>query len=125
MKGSDELLYLTRRLHLAAGERVQPRRWRPAADIYRTPTGWLIKVELAGVRQEDIELLVSDRTLMVRGQRSDTELLANRQHHSLEITYHAFERCFELPAELEHAQLETEYHNGMFLIHIESEAARP
>ena len=30
--------------------------WRPAADIYRTRTGWLIKYDLAGVRPEDIEI---------------------------------------------------------------------
>jgi len=28
--------------------------WRPAADIYRTRTGWILKFDLAGVRPEDI-----------------------------------------------------------------------
>ena len=32
------------------------RLWYPAADVYETPDGWLVKVELAGVSAEDVEI---------------------------------------------------------------------
>jgi len=32
------------------------RLWLPAADVYQTDEGWLVKVELAGVSAEDIEI---------------------------------------------------------------------
>ena len=52
MAGMDELMRLARRLRLASGEGVQPLQWRPAADVYRTDDGWLVKFELAGVDPE-------------------------------------------------------------------------
>src|SRR5262249_44515665 len=30
--------------------------WQPRADVYRMPDGWLVKLELAGVRPDDVQL---------------------------------------------------------------------
>ena len=45
--------------------------WQPSADIYRTPEGWLVKFDLAGVRPEDIIVAVQNSHLIVRGTRRD------------------------------------------------------
>jgi HSP20 family molecular chaperone IbpA len=58
-------------LSTAARQALVPR-WRPAADIYHTREGWLVKLELAGVREDDIQITVSGRTLTVRGRRRDS-----------------------------------------------------
>jgi HSP20 family protein len=118
MAGMDELMRLARRLRLASGEGVQPLQWRPAADVYRTDDGWLVKFELAGVDPDEIELFTHDRILLVRGRRCDRELIHGCQFHSLEITYSQFERCVELPASLDAARIETEYRQGMLLVHV-------
>jgi HSP20 family protein len=118
----DDLLRLTRQLHVASDQALQPLRWRPAADIYRVPRGWLIKIELAGVRAEQIELNVSGRFLSVRGRRTDTEYVEGAECHSLEISYSQFQRSFEFPNNLEQAQIITEYRNGMLLVRIVTEA---
>jgi len=39
--------------------------WRPAADIYRTRTGWLVKYDLAGVKRKDIEVTVKGSKIKV------------------------------------------------------------
>lgn len=121
----DDLLRLTRRLRLSATERVQPRTWRPATDIYRTGDGWLVKVELAGVRPEEIRLHASGRTLTVTGRRWDMEHVKGVEYHALEIAYNRFARTVELPCDLESAQLETEYRNGMLLVHVRTQRCGP
>jgi len=45
----------------------QPAGWCPPADIYRTTDGWLLKLELAGVRPEDIEVEAAGQRLRVDG----------------------------------------------------------
>lgn len=122
MADADDLRHLTRRLYALHDRTVtRPTRWRPAADIYRTHEGWLVKFELAGVRPEEIQLGVSGRYLTVHGQRMDTEVTEGREFYRLEIAYSRFERTVELPCELQRARLITEYRAGMLLVRIITE----
>jgi HSP20 family protein len=114
----DDLMRLTRQLHLTAQERSCPACWQPATDIYRTREGWLIKMELAGVCEEEIELHTSGRVLVVRGRRCDRPLMEGCSLQSLEIAYSTFERCIELPATLEPARVSTEYRDGMLWVRL-------
>jgi len=95
--------------------------WRPAADIYRTRRGWLVKFDLAGVRPQEIELVASGRQLTVRGLRRDCTLEEGCRYHSLEISYNRFERTLELPCPLDAAQITTDYRDGMLLVQLEME----
>jgi HSP20 family molecular chaperone IbpA len=43
------------------------RLWNPAADVYRTRDGWLVKLDLAGVKSDDIEITLDGALLRVSG----------------------------------------------------------
>jgi HSP20 family protein len=96
----------------------QPPDWRPATDVYRTPEGWLVKVELAGVRPEDVELTARGRALRVRGRRRDRALEPGSRQVHMEITYSRFDRQVELPEDLHQARIESEFRDGMLLVRI-------
>jgi HSP20 family protein len=117
-----DLIHLMRALFWPAGE-LRETLWRPAADIYRTRQGWLVKLDLAGVRPEDMGVEVHDNCLTVRGLRRDCTREEGCSYYRLEIAYSHFERRIELPCKLESAALATEYRDGMLLIHIRTEAA--
>lgn len=121
----DELFRMTRRLRLAAGEAIQPPCWRPAADIYRIGGGWLVKIELAGVRNEEVTLHLSGRHLTIVGRRCDRELIEGCELYSLEIPYSRFERSIEFPSSIERASAAMEYRDGMLLVRIVTEASGP
>jgi HSP20 family protein len=104
-------------LSTAARQALLPR-WRPAADIYRTSEGWLVKLELAGVSQDDIQVSVRGRTLTVRGRRRDSLISEGGEHLLLEISYSEFERQIELPCDLEQCEVKTESRDGMLLVRI-------
>lgn len=97
--------------------------WRPAADVYRTAQGWLVKLELAGVHPDDVSVKVSGRTLIVSGQRRDMVLETGCSCQSLEISYDSFERQFEFPIELTQANTESEFFNGMLCVRVRMRAA--
>lgn len=95
--------------------------WRPAADVYRAGGGWLVKFELPGVRPEDLALRVASNGLTVEGVRRDCLAEAGCRYQSLEIAYGRFERRVELPVNLEHAQITSEFQAGMLLVHLRTE----
>lgn len=96
--------------------------WQPLVDIYRGTRGWLVKLDLAGVQIEDVELHVSGRQLIVQGLRRDRSILEGHQAYSMEIAYNRFQRSIELPCDLEEAEILTEYDNGMLLVHLAIES---
>jgi HSP20 family protein len=98
--------------------------WQPSADVYRTRTGWLIKLDLAGVRPEDVQVSVSGNRLTVRGSRRDWCLEEGCCHYQMEISYSQFERSITLPDDLQRARLGAEYRHGLLLIDVQLEAAK-
>ncbi|HKV41079.1 MAG TPA: Hsp20/alpha crystallin family protein [Blastocatellia bacterium] len=96
--------------------------WEPSADIYRTPDGWKLKFDLAGVKPEDIEVLVVDDKLIVRGVRRDSFIDKEWSYYQLEITYSRFERVLKIPCELAHAEVHSECKDGWLVLHIHSTA---
>jgi HSP20 family protein len=90
--------------------------WHPLADIYRTRDGWLIKFDLAGVRTEDVRVSVRGNRLTVEGVRRDWGVEQSLTHYAMEISYSRFERSIELPCDLERAQIQTSYRDGMLLV---------
>ena len=103
------------------GEAARTVDWKPATDIYRTSNGWLVKMELAGVKREDVNISLRGRTLLVRGRRRDCALEEGAQQLHMEIAYDLFERSVELPAELHRVTIETSLQDGMLLIRITPE----
>src|SRR4051812_47702929 len=77
--------------------------WRPPTDVLRTPEGWLVKFELAGVRPEDIDLEVLGRRMTLRGVRRDQCAPEGGVYYQMEIAYSRFERALELPCDLKRA----------------------
>jgi len=95
--------------------------WRPAVDLYRASSGWIVKCDLAGVRPDEITVSTRGRTLTIRGSRRDHLAEAGHCHYRMEISYSSFERSIELPISLEQVELKTEYADGMLLIYIPKE----
>jgi HSP20 family protein len=92
--------------------------WRPAADVYRRPDGWLLKFDLAGVSPGDVVISVEGRRVTVRGVRRDNVLDECCTCYRMEITYSEFERTVDLPCVVENAHWEIEFNNGMLLVRL-------
>lgn len=92
--------------------------WYPSADVYQTPDGWLVKVELAGVSAEDIEIDVQGNILNIAGCRKDKTCAAGMSYQQMEITYSHFEKTLEFPAPIDGAKLEHNYEDGILMIYL-------
>ena len=100
------------------GRLAAERCWAPSADIYRTPRGWLVKVEVAGVHPDDVEVVLNGRDLFVRGVRRDTDTTQCVECYQMELVYSHFERRITLPREVLGNELDCEFVNGLLLIRL-------
>lgn len=79
--------------------------WQPAADVHETEHGMVIKLELAGVTTDNVNVSLSGdgRRLTVSGVRTEQqdERTARTGCHQLEIYFGPFERTFLLPPDLD------------------------
>jgi HSP20 family protein len=92
--------------------------WRPLADVFRCDESWIVKLELAGVSPEDIQILAAARKLTVTGVRRDTLDEKPLSHYLMEISYNRFERTIELPFDFDSRHLAVAYRNGILVVRI-------
>jgi HSP20 family protein len=103
-------------------KRPSGRLWCPAADVYRTQDGWIVKVDLAGISPADIEITIDGRVLRISGSRRDGICGEGVSHYQLEITYSRFEKMIKFPRSIEHASLARDYRDGLLILRLQEEA---
>ena len=91
----------------------------PRADVYRTPSGFVVKFDLAGVKPQDIEIEARGSHIRFAGVRRDHFIERGFRHHSMEISYSRFERTLHLPCVAEGASITTEYADGLLIVTID------
>lgn len=92
--------------------------WYPAADVYQTDEGWVVKVELAGVSAEDIEIAIEGSTLYIAGSRKDKSCISGMSFHQMEISYSNFEKTLRFPAPIDGSKVEHKFENGLLIINL-------
>ncbi|MGH9944397.1 MAG: Hsp20/alpha crystallin family protein [Pyrinomonadaceae bacterium] len=107
---------------MPAGRRQRPaeRHWAPAADVYQTRDGWLVKVDLAGVSPDEIEITVAGPVLVIAGIRRDGYCTETISYHQVEITYSRFEKTLRFPQVIEGAIVESDYRDGLLIVRLRS-----
>ena len=92
--------------------------WVPNTDVYLCDGGIVIKVELAGMQREDLELTVEGNRLKISGQRPDGCRPPKCTFLVMEINYGAFESVIELPDGFDLSQAKAAYQNGFLRIDV-------
>lgn len=103
------------------GKRPSGRLWCPAADVYRTNDGWIVKVDLAGIQPADVEIRISGPLLHITGLRRDSFCGEGVSHYQLEITYSRFEKTIQFPRSIEKASILRDYRDGLLILRLHQE----
>ena len=96
--------------------RFSPKTWQPAIDVYETDSEVVVLVELAGVEEDEIEVIVHNGVLIVRGERKDIKQGIKRTYSQMEILWGPFERDVALPANVNVDQIKAFYEAGILEI---------
>ncbi|MBN1352267.1 Hsp20/alpha crystallin family protein [candidate division KSB1 bacterium] len=92
--------------------------WCPNTDIFETRTEFVIRLELPGVKKEDISLILSNHSLIIRGKREDVGPRGRVYYHQMEISYGLFERTILLPEGLDEKSFKSKFSAGFLEITI-------
>lgn len=92
----------------------QEKTWRPATDVYETDDAVVIKAEIAGMKEQDFSISLSNRNLVITGVRRDpAPKLAYQQ---LEIPYGRFRTQVFLPHAVDQDRITASYKNGFLTV---------
>jgi len=97
--------------------------WVPNTDMYVAESGLVIKVELAGIRREQLELSAEGSRLTIQGLRPDGCRAPKCKFLVMEINYGAFQSVIEIPAGYDLSQARAVYQNGFLRVDVPKLAA--
>ena len=99
-------------------QRAGETHWVPNTDVYFSENHLVIKVELAGMRREDLELTIDGNRLMISGQRADGGREPKCKFLVMEINYGPFECVLEVPTGFNLSQAKAAYQNGFLRVEV-------
>ena len=117
MSKMNSSLHFVKRSHATSGKETEAH-WAPNTDVYVTDHGLVIKVELAGIRREDLELTIEGNRLCISGHRPDGCRAPKCKFLVMEINYGAFETVLELPQGYDLSHAKAAYQNGFLRIDV-------
>ncbi len=112
----------------AVWERIpeEERGWSPSIDIFEKGDNFVVKVELPGMKQEDLDVSVSDDTLTIKGERSPESSVKDEDYYRSEIAYGGFYRSIVLPSVVDTKNIEAVYEDGILFVTLQRAAgAKP
>jgi HSP20 family protein len=92
--------------------------WVPNTDVYVTDGAIIIKVELAGMQRENLELTIDGNKLRIRGSRPDGCRPPQCKFLVMEINYGEFESVIELPDGYDLTKAKAAYQNGFLRVDV-------
>lgn len=90
--------------------------WCPRTDVLETPDSYILRIELPGVRKDNINIEIAGNYLKVYGERRTESEPPMAAYHSIERVQGLFERTFTLPGEVDSDSAEATYSDGLLEI---------
>ena len=100
--------------------------WSPETDIFETETDLVLQADLPGFNAKDIDMVVENNVLTIRGERQFEAKVQAEGLHRMERSYGKFSRSFTLPASVNPQKIQASYKNGVLTVTLaKAEHARP
>jgi HSP20 family protein len=98
----------------------------PAVDVYEDAHNLVLKLEVPGIKQDDLDVRVENQTLTVKGERKFETNEKEENFHRIERRYGSFARSFTLPQTVDTGAVKASYEQGVLTISLaKKEAAKP
>ena len=99
--------------------------WSPALDLYETGDHFVAVVELPGMRKEDIDISLHDRTLTISGERK-RDINNGETAQRTERYVGTFRRSISLPTRVDASKVSATYQDGILKVTLpKAEEAKP
>ena len=100
--------------------------WVPALDVQESKDNYTIRVEVPGLKREDIEVSLEDGELTISGERKSETSVEGTEVHRQERFYGKFSRVITLPVAVAADQVKAQYKDGILTVTLAKiEQAKP
>lgn len=90
----------------------------PAVDVYDDAQKIVLKLDVPGIKQEDLDIRLENQTLTVKGERKFEKEEKEENFHRIERRYGSFMRSFTLPQTADPEKVSADYKDGVLQIEI-------
>lgn len=90
----------------------------PAVDIYEDVKKVVLKLEVPGMEEKDLDVRVENNTLTVKGERKFEKDEKEENFHRIERRYGSFYRAFTLPSTVDSATVQASYNAGVLKLEL-------
>lgn len=100
--------------------------WMPLTDIYEDNDKYTLKVDLPGIKKEDVKINYANGKLSISGERVQENETKDAKWHRIEKSYGKYYRSFTLPEQIQEDKISAEFKDGLLTITIpKAEEAKP
>jgi HSP20 family protein len=92
---------------------VEERGWMPAVDVFEKDDKFIVKAELPGMKEEDIDVSVVGDRLSIKGEKKTETQVKEQDYYRSERSYGSFYRSIPLPSNVEADKIEASFENGV------------
>lgn len=90
--------------------------WQPPIDVYEVADAFIVLVELAGMRDSQIEITLAEDALLLAGRRPELHRDGTVRFHQLGINEGPFQAAILLPGPVDDASITANYDDGLLTI---------
>jgi HSP20 family protein len=108
----------------APGNGPSLRRWVPAMDLIETDTDFVLKADLPGMSESDVNIELEDNVLTVSGERKAEHEERQAGYYRVERSFGAFRRALTLPDGVDPESVKATFHNGVLEVTVPKPAAQ-
>lgn len=90
--------------------------WTPAIDVIEKEDKFVVKVELPGIKEEDVEVSVAGDMLTISGEKEAESEVKEKGYYYSESSYGSFSRSVTMPSTVDAGKIEANYDKGVLEI---------
>ena len=103
-------------------QRAEITEWAPAIDVVTEDGDLVIRAELPGVKQEDVDITLQNNVLTVSGERKAEQEEERGGYYVRERRYGSFSRSLTVPEGVDESKIHARYENGVLEVTVEGAA---
>ncbi len=97
---------------------LEERGWMPSIDVFEKEDKYVVKAELPGIKEEDVDISVVGDTLTIKGERKAETEVKEEDYHCCERSYGSFFRSIALPSDVDAEKIEASYEGGVLEVNL-------
>ncbi len=94
------------------------RRWMPAMDLVETDEHFVLKADLPGMTESDVNIELERNVLTISGERKTEQEAKKDGYYRIERSYGSFSRALTLPEGIDAAAVTANFDNGVLEVRI-------